>query len=144
MASATLSTSATPVSTAPAVNALPAVPETEEAAESSSKGSFSVEDIYARLDKIMDPELGISIVKLGLIYKVELLQPPDKLKLKIVMTLTTPGCPLASVFDQMVRDALFGLPDFSPDHDLRLELTFDPPWVADMMDEEAKAELGFD
>ena len=103
-------------------------------------------DVYARLDTVMDPELGISIVKLGLIYDVKV-EPkpdtPDANKINIRMTLTTPGCPLAAVFDGMVKDALFGLPGLQSDMDVRVELTFDPPWVTDMMDEEAKAELGF-
>lgn len=119
-------------------------------------GTLTPEDIYARLDTVMDPELGISIVKLGLIYNVivqqkkdeagQLLQMPDgkpHYKVRITMTLTTPGCPLAAVFDGMVKDSLFGLPGVDVDHDVWVELTFDPPWVADMMDEEAKAELGF-
>lgn len=101
-------------------------------------------DIYQRLDTVMDPELGISIVKLGLIYDVSLSQVQDRTKVHILMTLTTPGCPLAAVFDGMLRDALFGLPDLDTDQDVSLELTFDPPWIPDMMDEEARAELGFD
>ena len=97
------------------------------------------QDIYNRLEQVIDPELNISIVKLGLIYDVKV-EP----KIYIKMTLTTPGCPLAGVFDQMVRDALYGLPDINVDQDVTIELTFDPPWVPDMMDAEAKAELGFD
>ncbi len=101
------------------------------------------DQVYAHLHKVIDPELGISIVRLGLIYKVQLTPAQGRTKLHIVMTLTTPGCPLASVFDGMVRDALFGLPGIDVDQDVSIELTFDPPWVPDMMDEEAKAELGF-
>jgi metal-sulfur cluster biosynthetic enzyme len=105
---------------------------------------FTSEDVYKRLETVIDPELGVNIVKLGLIYDVKVTSEDDKTKLKITMTLTTPGCPLAGVFDSMVKDALFGLPGFDPDHNLHLDLTFDPPWIPDMMDEEAKAELGFD
>lgn len=101
------------------------------------------QDVMARLDKVIDPELGISIVKLGLIYSVKVEERDGRPFAKIVMTLTTPGCPLAAVFDGMVRDALFGLPNLSVDQDVAIELTFDPPWLPDMMDEEAKAELGF-
>jgi metal-sulfur cluster biosynthetic enzyme len=60
------------------------------------------------------------------------------------MTLTTPGCPLAHVFDSMVRDALYGTPGLDVDQEVAIELTFDPPWIPDMMDAETKAELGFD
>jgi metal-sulfur cluster biosynthetic enzyme len=106
---------------------------------------FTVDDVYKRLDTVIDPELGISIVKLGLIYKVAVGLTEDRpgKMVKITMTLTTPGCPLAGVFDGMVKDSLFGLPGLNPDRDVWVELTFDPPWVPDMMDEEAKAELGF-
>jgi len=103
---------------------------------------FTEADVYQKLSNVIDPELGINIVKLGLIYKVLLV--PESGRVKITMTLTTPGCPLAAVFDGMLRDSLFGLPGLDPDHDVDIELTFDPPWVPDMMDEEAKAELGFD
>jgi metal-sulfur cluster biosynthetic enzyme len=112
--------------------------------------TLTAPDIYARLSTVIDPELGINIVKLGLIYKVEIKEVADpRTKLTqpfvhITMTLTTPGCPLSAVFDKMVRDSLFGLPGLNPDHNVHIELTFDPPWVPDMMDEEARAELGFD
>jgi metal-sulfur cluster biosynthetic enzyme len=111
--------------------------------------------ILEKLDKVMDPELGVSIVKLGLIYKVEIREQRREsgefkkenqlqLKVKILMTLTTPGCPLAHVFDSMVRDALYGTPGLDVDQEVAIELTFDPPWIPDMMDAETKAELGFD
>jgi metal-sulfur cluster biosynthetic enzyme len=83
---------------------------------------------------------------LGLIYSVDVrtLQTPDgpRDKIHIVMTLTTPGCPLAGVFDTMVKDSLEGLPGIDLARDVMVELTFDPPWVPDMMSEEARAELG--
>jgi metal-sulfur cluster biosynthetic enzyme len=101
-------------------------------------------DIYERLSTVIDPELGINIVKLGLIYNVEITKAPNSFLIIITMTLTTPGCPLSAVFDKMIRDALFGLPGVNVDRDIKLDLTFDPPWVPDMMDEEARAELGFD
>jgi len=108
--------------------------------------SPKVVEAYARLEHVIDPELGISVVKLGLIYTVDVepkADDPDHSTIRITMTLTTPGCPLAAVFDQMVKDALSGLPWLASDQDVSLILTFDPPWVPEMMDEEAKAELGF-
>lgn len=106
--------------------------------------------VRAQLATVMDPELHVDIVSLGLIYRVDVEPvviaetPEQKYQVFIVMTLTTPGCPLAGVFDQMVKDSLFGLPNLDPKRDVVVELTFDPPWVPDMMTEEAKAELGFD
>lgn len=97
------------------------------------------------LKKVLDPELHINIVDLGLVYGVKIDQSKQGLEpfVVITMTLTTPGCPMASMFDTMVKDALFGLPDLNVDKDIKINLTFDPPWVSDMMSEEAKAELGF-
>lgn len=103
-------------------------------------------EVYERLNTVIDPELGISIVKLGLIYEVKVEPKADDAAhniVRITLTLTTPGCPLAAVFDQMLKDSLYGLPWLANDQDVHITLTFDPPWVPDMMDEEAKAELGF-
>lgn len=104
--------------------------------------------VWTALKTVIDPELQVDIVSLGLIYRVTLRaedQPPQAgvPRLHIVMTLTTPGCPLASVFDSLVRDGLRGLPDIDVDEEVAIELTFDPPWTPDMMSAEAKAELGF-
>lgn len=94
---------------------------------------------YQALSTVIDPELNVDIVSLGLIYKVEV---PSKGKVKITMTLTTPGCPLAPVIDDMVRQSMFGLVD-DVEQDVEIVLTFDPPWVPDMMTEELRLEMGF-
>ncbi len=105
-------------------------------------------DIWQQLRQVMDPELGINIVDLGLIYQVNVgqRQTPEGKKplVHIVMTLTTPGCPLAGIFDQLLKDHLRVWPDLDADHDVHIDITFDPPWVPDMMSAEARAELGFD
>jgi metal-sulfur cluster biosynthetic enzyme len=100
-------------------------------------------NIYSCLKQVIDPELGIDIVALGLIYKVEVF-PDEKIKVVITMTLTSPGCPLAGAFDGMVRDSLFDIENLDRNKEVEVILTFDPPWLPDMMDEEAKAELGFE
>lgn len=89
--------------------------------------------VYSLLSTVMDPELHIDIVSLGLIYAVEIL--PDKIR--VIMTLTTPGCPLAPIIDQMIREALAPLKIKT-----ELDLVWDPPWTQDMMSEEAKLQLG--
>ena len=100
--------------------------------------------IYDGLKKVIDPELNINVVDLGLIYNVQLF--PEKKGSEpwviITMTLTTPGCPMAATFDRMTKDALWGTEGLDVDKDVKINLTFDPPWVSDMMSEEAKAELG--
>ncbi len=102
--------------------------------------------IETKLKNVIDPELGINIVDLGLIYNIKIHHPSSIIhhpSIIITMTLTSPGCPLAAVFQPLVRQALVDIPGFDQYKDLVLELTFDPPWHQDMMSERAKAELGF-
>lgn len=107
----------------------------------------TAEIIKERLKQVIDPELNIDIISLGLIYEVTLkpIQTASgpKKQAHILMTLTTPGCPLAHVFESKVKEVLVDLPGFDPYRDVVLELTFDPPWIPDMMTPEARAELGF-
>jgi metal-sulfur cluster biosynthetic enzyme len=113
---------------------------------SVSKKNITKNEVYARLKRVIDPELQVDVVGLGLIYQVEVKrvqsENAEKLVIFIVMTLTTPGCPLAGVIEQMIRDQFCDLENFDSHLDLIIELTFDPPWIADMMSEEARAELG--
>ena len=103
--------------------------------------------IFECLDQVIDPELHVSIVALGLIYKVtpecdcDVREPRH---VHILMTLTTPACPLAGTFDFMVKDSLRPLLGDETDTKVFTELTFDPPWVQDIMSEELKAEFGVD
>jgi metal-sulfur cluster biosynthetic enzyme len=101
--------------------------------------TLSEKKVYQALSTVMDPELHVDIVSLGLIYKVEVFEQKE---VKITMTLTTPGCPLAPVIDDMVRQSMFGLVE-DVEQDVEIVLTFDPPWVPDMMSEEVRLELGF-
>lgn len=98
----------------------------------------TADEVFAGLKTVIDPELGVNIVALGLIYKVEV--SADN-QIYVRMTLTSPGCPLASVFDPMCRSALHGLVA-DPESEIVIELTFDPPWTPDMMDEAVRLELG--
>lgn len=95
-------------------------------------------------EKMIDPELGMNVVDLGLIYKIEIRdRGGEKHGVYILMTLTTPGCPLAAVFTPLVRQALSGIPGLDPHKDVEIELTFDPPWHQGMLSEKAKAEMGY-
>lgn len=111
----------------------------------SQLSQVNTSEIYDLLRTVIDPELQIDIVSLGLIYDVTIstVQTKDgpEPAVHILMTLTTPGCPLAGVFDQMVKEGLRAHPQLDPDTQVRVELTFDPPWVPEMMSEEARAEL---
>jgi len=88
------------------------------------------------LATVIDPEIGVSIVDLGLVYKVTV----AKQKVHILMTLTTIGCPLFSIIEREIRTAMTGL-GFR-DEDVTIELTFDPPWSMDRLSERAKAIMG--
>lgn len=90
--------------------------------------------VYERLKTVMDPELHVNIVDLGLIYDVKVRDN----KIKVTMTLTTPGCPLAPEIDRLVREAIKPLGDYKID----LELVWEPTWNKDRMSEETKLQLG--
>lgn len=107
-------------------------------------GSSLKKQVWHRLGQIMDPELNIDLVSLGLIYRVDI---DENGEISILMTLTTPGCPLAAVFEPMIRSALAGLRFnrrfLDEQKDIKIELTFDPPWTEEMISDSAKAELGW-
>lgn len=95
------------------------------------------------LKTVIDPELGQNIVDLGLVYDINLKSQNANLKsVHIVMTLTTPGCPLGSWFVEQVKQAVAaGLK--IDEEDVMVEITFDPPWSQEMMTDEVRAEMGF-
>ena len=92
--------------------------------------------IAAVLKTIPDPELGISIYDLGLIYDIKIIGR----KVTIVMTLTTMGCPLFSQISDPIKKRIGNLKGVSK---VEIELTFDPPWEPEKMSKKAKLELGF-
>ena len=89
------------------------------------------------LKTIFDPEIPVDIYELGLIYDVFVNEDQD---VKVLMTLTTPNCPVADSLPQEVKDKVQSLDEVN---EAEVELTFDPPWTRDLMSEEAKLELGF-
>jgi len=95
------------------------------------------DQVIERLRTVFDPELPVNIYELGLIY--ELITKTDGI-VKVVMTLTAPGCPVA---DQILQDVERRLSDIEGVKEVRVEITFDPPWDRSMMSEEAQLELGF-
>lgn len=103
--------------------------------------------ITQELATILDPEIGVDIVGLGLIYDVSISQEQTEQgaidRVHIVMTLTTPGCPLATTIEDMIHRQLDSIDGLDGYRDVSLEITFDPPWTQEMMSEETKAELGF-
>lgn len=89
------------------------------------------------LHGVIDPEVGVNIVDLGLVYDIRVTSEGQA---QVRMTLTTPGCPLSAYMDDAVRGALWGAPGVS---DVDLQIIWDPPWSTDMMSLRAKQELGW-
>ncbi len=94
------------------------------------------EKIVQVLKTIYDPEIPVDIYELGLIYDVFVNEDYD---VKILMTLTSPNCPVAETLPVEVEEKVKSLNAIK---DAMVEITFDPPWTQDLMSEEAKLELG--
>ena len=96
------------------------------------------DQVIAALKKVFDPEMPVNIYELGLIYGVDVSN--DGLVL-IRMTLTAPNCPVAGTLPGDAERAVRAVPGVT---DVKLELTFDPPWTKDRMSEAAKLALGLE
>ncbi|WP_127844605.1 SUF system Fe-S cluster assembly protein [Psychroflexus aestuariivivens] len=94
------------------------------------------DEIVRVLKTIYDPEIPVDIYELGLIYDVFVNENND---VKILMTLTSPNCPVAESLPQEVKEKAASLDSVN---ECEVELTFDPPWSQELMSEEAKLELG--
>lgn len=89
------------------------------------------------LKSCYDPEIPVDIYELGLIYEVNV-DPANNVK--VLMTLTSPTCPVAESLPPEVEQKIKGIPGIG---DVKVELTWEPPWNQEMMSEAAKLELGF-
>lgn len=94
------------------------------------------EKVVQVLKTIYDPEIPVDIYELGLIYDVFVNENSD---VKILMTLTTPNCPVAESLPMEVEERIKSIDMIN---EVEVEMTFDPPWSQDLMSEEAKLELG--
>jgi len=121
--------SATPKRDIIDVSGAPIEPPTEEEIERITQ------DVIGQLKSVYDPEIPTDIYELGLIYKVEL---EDDRLLKVEMTLTAPGCPVAGEMPEWVREACEVVAGVRR---VEVSMTFDPPWTPDRMSDEAKLEL---
>ena len=95
------------------------------------------EKIVRVLKTIYDPEIPVDIYELGLIYDVFVNEDNH---VKVLMTLTTPNCPVAETLPLEVEDKVRSIEEVV---EAKVELTFDPPWTRDLMSEDAKLVLGF-
>ena len=96
---------------------------------------LSQEEIYEALNEIIDPELGMGFVELGLIYEVECDKEDN---VTVTYSLTTPGCPIAGEVEGMIKEGLYDITT----GEITAKLTFSPPWTTEMMSEDAKFALG--
>ena len=96
----------------------------------------SKEEVLEALRQVEDPELGMDVVDLGLVYDVEM----DGAKAKVLYSLTSMGCPAGQLIAQDMDRVTREVPGIE---EVDLELTFDPPWTPDRMSEDAKFILGF-
>ena len=94
------------------------------------------EDVMEVLRQVEDPELGMDIVDLGLVYEAEV----EDSKAKVLYSLTSMGCPAGPLIAQDIDSAVRQVEGIE---DVELELTFDPPWTPDRMSDDAKFILGF-
>tara|TARA_B100000029_G_scaffold304830_1_gene297727 strand:- start:109 stop:408 length:300 start_codon:yes stop_codon:yes gene_type:complete len=92
------------------------------------------EDIIGALKTVYDPEIPVDIYELGLIYGIE----EEKDNVKVKMTLTAPGCPVAEEMPKWVEDAVRGVEGVK---DVNVEMVFDPPWDMSLMSDEARLTL---
>jgi len=94
-------------------------------------------DVIDVLKTCYDPEIPVDIYELGLIYEVNV-DPANNVK--VLMTLTSPTCPVAETLPPEVEQKIKGIPGIG---DVKVELTWEPTWNQEMMSESAKLELGF-
>ncbi len=94
------------------------------------------EKIIVVLRNIFDPEIPVNIYELGLIYEIKVDEKGD---VNVLMTLTSPNCPVAESMPAQVKEEISNLNGVM---EVNVEITFEPPWDHDMMTEEAKLELG--
>jgi len=98
--------------------------------------SITSDQVRATLESVIDPELGINVVDLGLIYDISI----EPGKISIDMTLTTPGCPLAAMIASQVEEVLRQRFEGT---EIDVNLVWDPPWTPERLSDEAKRQLGY-
>ncbi|HEX9775798.1 MAG TPA: metal-sulfur cluster assembly factor [Actinomycetota bacterium] len=109
--------------------------ETDGAAGSAATDVITSEQVFEALKVVVDPELGINIVDLGLVYDVQV----EDEAVKVTYTLTTMGCPVGPLIEQQMQQVLTTLPGITI---VEPALTFQPPWSPERMSEDARLAMG--
>ena len=105
-----------------------------------SDGAVNEDDVWDTLRTVYDPEIPVSIVDLGLVYRCDILKDTrGKNLVHIEMTLTAPGCGIGPVLVEEVKQRIARIPNVD---DVQVDLVFDPPWDHSMMSDGARLELG--
>src|SRR5215218_955175 len=116
------------------------MPEEQAAAQPTASDEhaevLTEEDVYEALEEVIDPELGLDFVSLGLVYDVDIEGP----EVYVTFTLTTPACPIGPQVTEQMREFISDLDGVEKVHPT---MVFDPPWSPEMMSEDAKFALGY-
>ncbi len=94
------------------------------------------DEVYEALSNVIDPELGLDFVELGLIYGLEI----DESNVNVTFTLTTPACPIGPQVSEQIQEFVGELPGVE---NVTSTMVFTPPWTPDKMSEDAKFALGY-
>ena len=101
-----------------------------------SEIDLTEDDVREALENVIDPELGLDFVELGLVYDIAI----DDTEVTVTFTLTTPGCPIGPQVSEQMEEFVGDLPGITQVHP---KLVFTPPWTPDLMSEDAKFALGY-
>jgi metal-sulfur cluster biosynthetic enzyme len=102
----------------------------------TENGGVTEDEVLEALEEVIDPELGLDFVSLGLVYEVEI----DGSEVFVTFTLTTPACPIGPQVSEQMREFVGELPGVEKVHP---KMIFTPPWSPEMMSEDAKFALGY-
>ena len=96
----------------------------------------TIDDVQEALSNVIDPELGLDFVELGLIYEIEV----DDDQVYVTFTLTSPGCPIGPQVSEQIQEYVLELDGINKVHP---RMVFSPPWTPELMSEDAKFALGY-
>ena len=114
----------------------PAAPSEPQVATDQHDETLTEEDVFEVLEEVIDPELGLDFVSLGLVYGVEI----EGSEVYVTFTLTTPACPIGPQVSEQMKEFVGDLPGVTAVHP---KMVFDPPWSPELMTDDAKFALGF-
>ena len=111
-------------------------PRYDATMDNGDSATLTEENVYEALEEVIDPELGLDFVSLGLVYDVEI----KDADVYVTFTLTYPGCPIGPQVSEQMKEFVG---DVNGVEAVYPKMVFDPPWTPDMMSEDAKFALGY-